>query len=198
MFVYISGVPRVKTISDEAVLEQALAVMLERGPRRFTLPEVGHAVGLSPSTLIQRFGSKRRLMDRVFEHATASLERELEALPDTGDPRSDLIDWLVDLARPLRTRDQVAASLTMVVIDITEPARRAMAQRHIALIRRGIAAYLSALGSPAPEAQAEVVEAYWGGLSIQWAMSDAEEPLEDWLRRGMAALLQALLPATER
>jgi AcrR family transcriptional regulator len=58
---------------DTEVLDRALAVLVERGPQ-FTLPEVGRAVGLSASTLIQRFGSKRAMLDRVLERATVRLE----------------------------------------------------------------------------------------------------------------------------
>jgi len=188
--------PRVKTISDDEVLVRALAVLLEQGPHRFTLPDVGRAVGLSPSTLIQRFGSKRALMDAVFARSTTLLAEELEARESTGDPRTDLIAWLTGLTRPLQTRARLASHLTLLIEDITVPARRASAQEHMRVLRSGITSHLVAMGSPTPEAHADMIEAQWNGLGIQWAMRDTEEDIEAWVSRGLSVLLEHLLPSS--
>ncbi len=186
--------PRVKRISDEEVLDLALAVLLDRGPHRFTLPEVGDAVGLSPSTLIQRFGSKRELLHRVLDRSTARLRQQLVARPSTGDHRSDLIEWLVELTKPLRTRSHIASNLTLLIEDIREGPRRLAAQQHMSVIREGIAAYLTPLKSPSLDAHVALIEAQWNGLVIQWALHDTTDDIDNWLRRGLGDLLQVLLP----
>jgi len=194
MFIYKYFMPRVKTISDDEVLDRALAVLLERGPHRFTLPDVSRAVGLSPSTLIQRFGSKRGLMDAVLARSTTVLNAELEAREPTGDPRQDLIAWLTGIARPLRTHAHLAGHLTLLIEDITVPSRRASAQEHMRVLRSGIASRLVDMGSPTPEAHADMIEAHWNGLGIQWAMRDTGEDIEAWVSRGLSTLLERLLP----
>jgi len=188
--------PRVKKISDDQVLDQALAVLLESGPHRVTLPEVGRVVGLSPSTLIQRFGSKRALMDRVLERATDQLRGALSAREPSGDARRDLLDLMASQARPLRTRAHIAGNLSLLIEDVTDEARRAIAQRHMAVMREGIAAHLRAMGSPSVEAHVGMIEAHWNGLGIQWAMQDEEIELEAWIKRGLGTLLDALLPVS--
>ena len=69
--------PQVKKVLDNDVFDLPLAVLLEHGPHRFTLPDVGRAVGLSPSTLIQRFDSKRNLLDRVLARSAVRPDHPL-------------------------------------------------------------------------------------------------------------------------
>ena len=49
--------PRPKAISDEAVLASVMRLVQRIGPENFTLAAAGQASGLSPSTLVQRYGS---------------------------------------------------------------------------------------------------------------------------------------------
>jgi AcrR family transcriptional regulator len=49
--------PRPRTIGDEAVLRAAAGLMGRVGPGKLTLARVAEEVGLSPATLVQRFGS---------------------------------------------------------------------------------------------------------------------------------------------
>jgi AcrR family transcriptional regulator len=186
--------PRVKTLSDNDLLDQALEVLLEKGPGGFTLPAVGRTVGLSPSTLIQRFGSKRGLLDRVLARSTAHLETALQDRPQTGAPRRDLVDWVVSLSSPQRTPAHVAGNLTLLKEDITDPARRVAAQHHTGLMREGIAAYLAAIGSPSPATHARMFEAHWTGLVLQWAMVETDQSIDAWLEDGLGSLLTLLVP----
>lgn len=169
--------PRVKTISDEAVLDEALEVLLDGGPQGFTLPAVGRAVGLSPSTLVQRFGSKQGLIEAVLARSTEQLEAGL------AEPTGDLVDWLVSLARPMNTRARLAGSLAMLVDDVADPKRAALARRHMDAIRTGIASFRDGDG-----VEAAMIEAHWHGLIIQWALS-GEGELEGWLRAGLERLI---------
>lgn len=185
--------PRVKAISDDAVLDAALELLMENGLDRFTLPAVGQATGLAPSTLLQRFQSKQLLIERALLRATERLERAVLALPDSGDSRKDLVDWLVKLAEPVGTRERIAASFSLLRDDLTSPGRHALAQRHMRAIRRGIEGKLEQIGSDAPRAQASLFEAHWHGLVIQWALSGTGT-LTSWMRRGLRELLDVLCP----
>lgn len=183
--------PRVKTITDAQVLAQTLSLLIARGPHQLTLTDVGQAVGLSPSTLVQRFGSKDGLVQRTLEYATDELERSIEQLPDSGDPRRDLIDWLISLASAFETREHVAGNLALLIADLHDATRRLSAARHTDAMRRGIERKLRLLGSPLPTFYAKLLEAQWHGLVIQWAIQ-GQGSLEAWMRDGLSGLLDAL------
>lgn len=183
--------PRTKAVTDDEVLDLALVVLLEQGPHRFTLPDVGQAVGLSPSTLIQRFGSKRVLLERVLARATVRLEESLQESPSTGDPHRDLIDWMIRLAGPFRTRAHVAANLTLLIEDLTDEPRRRATMHHMSVVRAGIARHLHAMTDRATDVYVDMVEAHWHGLVMQWALH-GEGEIEAWIAPRLAALLDVL------
>src|SRR5689334_20127853 len=54
--------PRPRTISDQDILTAAARVVARVGAPVLTLADVGKETGLSPATLLQRFGSKRGLL----------------------------------------------------------------------------------------------------------------------------------------
>lgn len=195
MVIYNGGMPRVKTIPDALVLDRALEVVLQKGPHAVTLRDIGAAAGLSPATLLQRFGSKAGLLDRVFARSTARLSGELAAPPATGDARDALLDLLVRHAAGMGSPDHVAGNLLVLVEDIRRPDRRVAAQAHLRVLRGGIAAHLGALGCAAPEPAALRVEAAWTGLVLQWALEPAPPALEAWLRGHLGPVVDALVAA---
>ncbi len=183
--------PRSKKIADEPVLDAALQLLIKRGPHRLTLRAVGQAVGLSPSTLTQRFGSKRALLEAALGRATAQLEGSVGAMGHSDDPRADLLAWMAELSRVNQTREQIAGNLALLIDDLTDERRRAMTQRHMAVIRQGIETQLIALGSPEPSLHVDMLEAQWHGLMIQWALH-GEGSIEPWITDGLGRLLDAL------
>lgn len=58
--------PRPRTVSDEAVLRAAINIAA-KNPAGWTLADVGNLAGLSPATIVQRFGSKRDLEIRMLD-----------------------------------------------------------------------------------------------------------------------------------
>lgn len=183
--------PRRKLRSDAEVLSLALEVLIEKGPHKVTLPDVGRATGLSPSTLIQRFGSKQKLVERLLRHSTELLSQNIERIPELADSREGLLLWLRDAARSLATRDQVAGNLALLMEDITLDDRRRDAKAHMNEFRRGIRRWLSGLGSKDPRQHTDLLEAHYHGLIIQWALH-GRGSLGQHLDRGMGRLLDSL------
>src|SRR5262245_45373389 len=72
-FIYPGGMPRPRTATDAAILEAAHRVIARLGPARVTLADVGREAGLSPATLVQRFGSKRGLLLALARAAAGSV-----------------------------------------------------------------------------------------------------------------------------
>ena len=66
--------PRPRTVPDEQILGAAHRAMSRLGPARWTLAEVAKEAGLSPATLVQRFGSKRGLMLALWAAAVDGVD----------------------------------------------------------------------------------------------------------------------------
>lgn len=186
--------PRIKHKTDEEVLDELLPAILVAGVDRITLKEMGAVAGLSPATLLQRFGSRIELIEAALDRSTERLERSLgEPLAEGADAREGLVRWLADLTGPIADRQLLVGSFQVLGRDILVAARNRRARRHLELVRRRIATGLAGMGF-APEAaarQAALVEAHWHGLVIQWAVH-GEGTLEGWVRDGLARLLDQL------
>src|SRR5690606_23904467 len=69
-----------RTVADHDILDAAIGILRRNGPAELTLALVGGAVGLSPATLVQRYGTKDallraallRMWDRVDEATAAA------------------------------------------------------------------------------------------------------------------------------
>src|SRR5271163_3332671 len=65
--------PRPRETSDEAILAATMRVMQRRGPAQLTLSDVAKEAGVVPATLIQRFGTKRKLLLATCKTGTADM-----------------------------------------------------------------------------------------------------------------------------
>lgn len=175
---------RSKTIADDDLLDALRPVLLKQGLHRATLAQLGTAVGLAPATLLQRFGSRRGLVDAVLDRATEQLACEIEAAPSDVP----LVDWLAGRWRDLDDRELLAGGLQVLGRDFTVAERRRVAGRHQALIRERIRRGLDAMGLDASPASIRLVEAHWHGLVIQWGL-DGDGRLEAFVANGLRRLL---------
>ncbi len=187
--------PRKKRVSDREVLDAAFEVVRDLGPQSFTLADVGARVSLSPATLLQRFGSKERLVERVVSHANERLQTELRREPSTPRGGAELTAWLIELARPLRTRALIAEHLPILRQDLVNPRLRRQTRKQSELFQAGVCRYLEAqapqLDAAARARHAEVLEAHWHGLILQWALAGTGS-LSAWMKPRLERL-QALL-----
>lgn len=187
--------PRKKLVPDAELLDVVVEFIGERGPAGFSLAELGQRVGLAPATLIQRFGSKQALIEHAIGRANERLRATVRLAPEPhGDVEAALVGWLVELARPFRTRTLIAAHLVFLRRDLLQQEQREKALEHSRLVQRRLRQFLVALGlSTARDAHtvARALEAHWHGLVIQWALA-GRGSLDVWLRAGLTQLLHAL------
>lgn len=160
--------PRVKAVSDEAVLAAAMRVMGRKGPTEYTLAEVAEEAGVAPATLIQRFGDKRRLVVRAVEQDNAAFAETLAALPAGRSAASAIAVFLV-LTPDAPDPDAFADQLLWLRLDMRDAELNALARARFALLRAAVAARLPPLPI-APEHGAELIEAQWHGALIQWGV----------------------------
>jgi AcrR family transcriptional regulator len=158
--------PRAKKISDDEVLEAVARVMFAHAPADFTLAAAAKETGLSPSTLLQRFGDKQRLIVRALSRDTGEFERLLAEAPP-GRSREAVMDlfWLMtpDIADPTLFADQ----LLWLREDFRDPEINAISRARFGRMRAAIAERLPPL-AVAPEIAVRLLEAQWHGAMIQW------------------------------
>jgi AcrR family transcriptional regulator len=87
-------VPRPKQRTPELrdrVLRTAVAMLAEDGPAGFTTRRVASGAQTSVPAVYELFGDKAGLVREIFFEGFRQLRAEVERLPDTDDPRADLL-----------------------------------------------------------------------------------------------------------
>ena len=189
--------PRPRTVSDEEILAATARMIGRIGPVRLTLADVGDDVGLSPATLLQRFGSKRGLVkqsvdsvDRRFGDNRAASRSALDAV----------IAAASDMATHIRTPEELANNLAFLQIDLSDPEFHRLALEHSRRVRAGYRALLDEaieageLTSCDTEALAGALQAIAAGSLLNWAIH-RDGPLVAWVRADIGTLLEPYVPS---
>jgi AcrR family transcriptional regulator len=177
-------VPRRKQRSDDQILDEADAVMQRLGPD-FTLADVSRICGLSPATLVQRFGDKRGLIVRA---AARRNHRFVSVL--AGAPRATGVDAVIDLFWSVTPGEQeevaLAEQLHWMRDDLRDPDLNSFARERRERLHAAVMERLPPLPIQAARA-ARLLEAQWRGALLQWALepkgalSDyVADSLTDW------------------
>ena len=182
---------RPRTVGDDALLDAAARLIGRVGPSRVTLAHVAGEVGLSPATLVQRFGSKRGML-----LALARRPLDFDGLFSAPAPTrlEALVAGLAELTRPVRTPQALANNLAFLQLDLSDDEFHAEALRHFDAMRQRVAALLedAAVAGELTGADvaslAETVVTTYNGALITWAVL-REGELADWLRRRVDAVL---------
>lgn len=186
--------PRTKALSDLEVLDIANRVLHERGPDGLTFEAVGKACGLSPATLVQRFGSKAALkqaaLQRAWDGLDAKTTRLAAAVPKT---LTGAIDLLIGLSKDYGGIEQYAEGLLMLREDLRDPALRARGARWNAVLCRAIdECFIDQPGTP-PDIGV-LMASQWQGSLLWWSF-DPRGKVEDFVEDGLRRFVAALLPS---
>ena len=168
--------PRPRTVSDEEILAATARAIGRVGPLRLTLAHVAREAGLSPATLIQRFGSKRALL-LAF------------ARQGGGDDQAFMDGLRAEGRTPLET------ARAFLQIDLTDAAfhritSRLFRSQHQALA--GLLAEAQAEGELGPvdaRALARLLLAVVNGSLLTWAVY-RDGPAAAWLARDVDLALE--------
>ncbi len=160
--------PRRKLISDEALLERALPVMARAGPAGFTLADIAREVGVSPATLLQRFGDKKTLVERAFARDNARFVAWLEDLP-RGVGADVVVGIYGEATKLFGDEPSLADHLLWLREDIRDPALNRLARERFRLFREVIVERLPPMPIPAERA-ADLLDAMYHGVVVQWAL----------------------------
>lgn len=184
--------PRPKTLPDEDVLRAAYRLMHERGPDAVTFATVGSACGLSPSTLVQRFGSKDRLIQSTLLYAWDGLDEQTARLA-VATPRTPTgaIGLLVALSGNYVGIEAYANGLLVLREDIRDPVLRARGIAWRAALSRALEECFRGLPQ-VPKGIGLLMAAQWQGSLLWWSFDPrgkVEKFVEDSLRHFVSAVV---------
>lgn len=183
--------PRQRSIPDEIIVETALALMSHLGPDALTLAEVCGVVGLSPATLLQRFGSKDNLKRAALEHAWDQLDAAT-ASADAAEPISPegAIAVIAALWPSADAAPDFAGGLLLLREDLRDPVLRARGVAWLETLSLALGRRLTA--DPAQQGRlGRLMVSQWQGTQIWWAFNRegaAAEAIATDLRDWLAAL----------
>ena len=189
--------PRPRATSDETLLAATYRVVSRLGPN-LTLADVAREAGVSPATLVQRFGSKRALLLALTAGASGSVAGEYARIRAAHrSPLAATFAVADCMAAMAGTPEMMANSLAFLQIDLTDPDFHKHAHAH----SRASQAELKKLLDAAVRAGelrrcdttrlARAVQSLIGGSMLQWAI-DRDTTVVARLREDLAMLLDPL------
>lgn len=187
--------PRPRTVDDADILMAASQVISRLGPARVTLADVAKEIGLSPATLVQRFGSKRGLLLALARSGSEGVEACFAAVrAEHPGPLAALVAAATHMTRMLKSPEELANGLAFLQLDLSDREFHRLALDNSVRIQEGYRALLDeavAAGELRPcdtRALARAVGALSGGSLIGWAIH-REGTAEKWVRADLETLL---------
>jgi AcrR family transcriptional regulator len=188
--------PRPRTIPDADILMAAIRVMARLGPVRLTLADVAREIGLSPATLVQRFGSKRGLLLAVAASGTEGIEACFDMVRAAHrSPLEALVAAATEMSRMATSPEELANHLAFLQIDLSDPDFHRHTLDMSTRTNAGYRAFLDEAVSagelvPCDTARlARAVSAIAGGSLIGWAIF-REGTAEAFVRADLDTLLE--------
>ncbi|MDB5685570.1 MAG: bacterial regulatory s, tetR family protein [Rhizorhabdus sp.] len=189
MIVYKFDMGRSKTVSDAALLDLLLPPLQEVGPAGLSFSKASKAAGLSPASLVQRFGTRDAMIVAVLSRAwdgltatTVTLDAEVATTPRGA------IDLLVRLMPGDEADYAVGDGLLLLREDLRNPALRARGAAWGALLATALGRRLADDPEESRRLGSQMANV-WQGALIWWGFTrnakanDAvERSLEDWCR----------------
>lgn len=170
--------------------------MAKFGPVRLTLAHVAKEAGISPATIMQRFGSKRNLLLAVANSGTEFIDDCFVALRQQNDSAiAALIAGATQMAEQTTNAEELAHHLAFLQIDVTDPDFHrpllVMSEKTLAGYRRLLDEAVEA-GELRPcdtERLARAITATGSGSLINWGIFQ-EGRAAAWVREDLETLLQ--------
>jgi AcrR family transcriptional regulator len=188
--------PRPRTTSDGDLLAATHRVVSRLGPN-LTLADVAKEAGVSPATLMQRFGSKRGLLLAFAAAGATDVHEELKAIrAKDPSPLAAVYELARCMAAMAETPQALANSLAFLQMDLVDPEFHHHALVHSRGMHAGVKAMLDEAvdqGELAPTDTtrlARAVLAMIGGSLLQWAI-DREGAIADRMCEDLDALINS-------
>jgi AcrR family transcriptional regulator len=168
--------PRPRLATDEDLLSATQRVVTRLGPA-LTLADIAREAGVSPATLVQRFGSKRGLMLAFASLAAKGTDGQFAAIRAAHpDPIDALRETVRCYAQMAPSPEAVSNGLAFLQMDLRDPEFHRYAQAHaratLVELRKILNAGVAS-GRLAPcdtKRLALALHAIIGGAMVAWAV----------------------------
>jgi AcrR family transcriptional regulator len=188
--------PRPRATSDEDLLAATHRVVSRLGPN-LTLADVAKEAGVSPATLMQRFGSKRGLLLAFAAAGAGDMSREFKAIrAQHPSPLAAVYEVARCMAAMAETPETLANSLAFLQMDLVDPEFHQHALVHSRSMQAAIKTLLDEAVANGELARTDTtrlsraVQAMIGGSLLQWAI-DRDGKVADRLTEDLDALLNS-------
>jgi AcrR family transcriptional regulator len=193
--------PRPRSTSDADILSATHRAVVRVGPKRLTLADVAREAGVSPATLVQRFGSKRQLLLAFVASGSSEIEAEWASILSLAQrsPLEALYAYAECMAGMAPTPDVLANHMSFLQMDLVDPEFHhhalANARHTLEFLRKTLddAVDKRQLVPCDTTRLARAVQATVGGSLMQWAI-DREGKLRRRLREDLEMLLRPRYP----
>ncbi len=182
---------RPRKIADVDVVEAVAALIARDGPNALTFSSASAVTGLSPATLVQRYGTRDALLRAglgcmwdQLDLATAAADAVHPVDPDGA------VALLLALSSGYGAGEEAAAGLLLLGEDLKDPVLRARGAAWHAALVAAVGRRLSV--DPARQTQlGRLLASQWQGAVHWWAFTH-EGPLRGHLRRELGDWLSAV------
>ena len=194
--------PRPRKVSDSQLFAAAHSVMSRVGPRELTLGAIAREAGVTAAVLVQRFGSKRRLLLALSAKYSDGAGEFIQGLAKQhASPLAALRAYADCMAGMAASPAALARSLAYLQIDMTDPDFRRLLVKQARATRAGLRRLVEAAleageldRSARPAQLARTIETVlsgsmitWGfyreGNAARWMRADLDAVLGPWLRK---------------
>lgn len=183
---------RSRKIRNEEVLDVVAELLARDGPAALTFQAAAGVTGLSPATLVQRFGTKQQLLQAALLRMWDALDAMTAAVDATHAETADgAIELLVALsAQHGAEPDGAAAGLLLLREDFRDPVLRARGAAWGEVLGRALG---RRLGTERERTDlGHMMASQWQGAMLWWGFS-REGALDDHLRRELGQWRDAVL-----
>jgi AcrR family transcriptional regulator len=180
---------RSKSIPDCVVLDRLLGALETATPDGLTFSRAAQAAGLSGATLVQRFGTRERMIEAVLLHAWDRLDAvTTQADAETPISPAGAISMLLRLMPGDATEHSLTDGLLLLREDLRNPTLRARGHAWGTCLAQALGRRLTSKPALA-EQMGWQMASLWQGALIWWAFkrdgdpaAEIETALEDWCR----------------
>lgn len=179
--------PRTRRVSDDEILDAALPVMVRKGPRDFTLGDIAAAIGMAPATLLQRFSTKQKLIERVFARDNERFAEWMKGLPPGRGVKS-ILALYESAIETFGADENLADHLLWLREDFRNPQLNKITRQRFRLWYKALEERLPPMRVP-PKVAARLLDAQLQGALNQWGifregrLADyVMSSLRNWLR----------------
>ena len=189
--------PRARKAEDADIFAAMVRVMMRVGPAELTLSAIAKEAGITAGALVQRFGSKRKLMLAHARYAAATLDIGFgPPVTRTESPLSLIYEGAQAYAQLAGSPRAALRNLAYFQRDLSDPALR----RNLLRLHGAARAYYEqlvtdAIGAGELRAETDVrrlartIEITLEGSFLSWALHQ-QGPALAWLSEDLRAVLR--------